>query len=262
MERQHYFNFQAFRKALYDKELTERARLVYMHLLQKSSAKGCDEVELTKPQIAADLGILTKDKNGLAVKNVQRSLNELEEQGYLSKWQTYKGEGVPLTIKLNLEEGFLRQKRNENATSSDKNEPSESEKPSENVHPYNPSLSSFNPSLLNTNPNLSSSNPNLSDLSENGDMKENDEEVKNLEKELCEEAVQEPKEDWRSYLYQLQNNIEIATTVEEVDSALHSFVVAIKEIGGLPWESKPEVDKVMGFKNLKVWKLKTKASPI
>ena len=248
MERQHYFNFQAFRKALYDKELTERARLVYMHLLQKSSAKGCDEVELTKPQIAADLGILTKDKNGLAVKNVQRSLNELEEQGYLSKWQTYKGEGVPLTIKLNLEEGFLRQKRNENATSSDKKEPSESETPSENVHPYNP--------------NLSSSNPNLSDLSENGDMKENDEEVKNLEKELCEEAVQEPKEDWRSYLYQLQNNIEIATTVEEVDSALHSFVVAIKEIGGIPRDCKPEVDKVMDFKDVKVWKLKAEASPI
>ena len=255
MERQHYFNFQAFRKALYDKELTERARVVYLHLLQKSSAKGSNEVELTKPQIAADLGILTKDRNGLAVKNVQRSLNELEEQGYLSKWQTYKGEGVPLTIKLNLEEGFLRQKRNENATSSDKKEPSDSEKPSENVHPYNPSLSSFNPSLLNTNPNLS-------DLSENGDMKENDEEVKDLEKELCEEAVQEPKEDWRSYLYQLQNNIEIATTVEEVDSALHSFVVAIKEIGGIPRDCKPEVDKVMDFKNLKVWKLKTKASPI
>ena len=252
MGRQHYFNFQAFRKALYDKELTERAKVVYMHLLQKSSAKGSDEVELTKPQIAADLGILTKDKNGLAVKNVQRSLNELEELGYLSKWQTYKGEGVPLTIKLNLEEGFLRQKRNENATSSDKKEPSESETPSENVHPYIPSLSS-------SNPNLSSSNPNLSDLSEKSDMKENDEE---LEKELCEEAVQEPKEDWRSYLYQLQNNIEIATTVEEVDSAYHRFVVAIKEIGGLPWESKPEVDKVMDFKNLKVWKLKTKASPI
>lgn len=252
MERQHYFNFQAFRKALYDKELTERARVVYMHLLQKSSAKGSDEVELTKPQIAADLGILTKDRNGLAVKNVQRSLNELEEQGYLSKWQTYKGEGVPLTIKLNLEEGFLRQKRNENATSSDKKEPSDSEKPSENVHPYNPSLSS-------SNPNLSSSNPNLSDLSEKSDMKENDEE---LEKELCEEAVQEPKEDWRSYLYQLENNIEIATTVEEVDSALHSFVVAIKEIGGIPRDCKPEVDKVMDFKDVKVWKLKAEASPI
>lgn len=252
MERQHYFNFQAFRKALYDKELTERARLVYMHLLQKSSAKGCDEVELTKPQIAADLGILTKDKNGLAVKNVQRSLNELEEHGYLSKWQTYKGEGVPLTIKLNLEEVFLRPKRNENSTCSNKKEPSESEKPSENVHPYNPSLSSSNPSL-------SSSNPNLSDLSEKSDMKENDEE---LEKELCEEAVQEPKEDWRSYLYQLENNIEIATTVEEVDSALHSFVVAIKEIGGIPRDCKPEVDKVMDFKDVKVWKLKAEASPI
>ena len=90
-------------------------------------------------------------------------------------------------------------------------------------------------------------------------MKENDEE---LEKELCEEAVQEPKEDWRSYLYQLENNIGIATTVEEVDSALHSFVVAIKEIGGIPRDCKPEVDKVMDFKDVKVWKLKAEASPI
>ena len=255
MDRKNYFNFLAFRKGLYDIELSERARLIYIHLLQKSSAKGSNEIELTKAQIASDLGILTKRRDGLALKNVQRSLEELEEHGYLRRWQKYKGENVPLTIKLNFDEGFLRQKRNENATSSDKNEPSESEKPSENVHPYNPSLSS-------SNPNLSSSNPNLSDLSENGDMKENDEEVKNLEKELCEEAVQEPKEDWRSYLYQLQNNIEIATTVEEVDSAYHRFVVAIKEIGGIPRDCKPEVDKVMDFKNLKVWKLKTKASPI
>ena len=94
MEKKHYFNFPAFRKALYDAELSERAKVIYMHLLQKSSAKGSNEVELTKPQIANDLGILTKNRDALAPKNVQRALGELEAHGLR---RTY-GEAVNIGI--------------------------------------------------------------------------------------------------------------------------------------------------------------------
>lgn len=194
MDKKNYFNFLAFRKGLYDIELSERARLIYIHLLQKSSAKGSNEIELTKAQIASDLGILTKKRDGLALKNVQRSLEELEEHGYLRRWQKYKGENAPLTIKLNFNDGFLRQKREESVTSSDINEQPGSENPSENVHPYNPILSSLNPSL-------SSSNPVLSDL----------EEEKNLEKELSKEIPDNTKNGFREVkLEKLPDEMELS----------------------------------------------------
>ena len=201
MDRKNYFNFLAFRKGLYDIELSERARLIYIHLLQKSSAKGCNEIELTKAQIASDLGILTKKRDGLALKNVQRSLEELEEHGYLRRWQKYKGENVPLTIKLNFDEGFLRQKREESVTNSDINEQPGSENPSENVHPYNPFLSSLNPSLSSSNPVLSGSNPGLSDH----------EEEKDLEKELSEEIPDNTKNGFREVkLEKLPDEMELS----------------------------------------------------
>ena len=201
MDRKNYFNFLAFRKGLYDIELSERAKLIYIHLLQKSSAKGSNEIELTKAQIASDLGILTKRRDGLALKNVQRSLEELEEHGYLRRWQKYKGENVPLTIKLNFDEGFLRQKREESVTNSDINEQPGSENPSENVHPYNPFLSSLNPSLSSSNPVLSGSNPGLSDH----------EEEKDLEKELSEEIPDNTKNGFREVkLEKLPNEMELS----------------------------------------------------
>lgn len=164
MEKNNYFNFLAFRKCLYDIELSERARVVYMHLLQKSSAKGSDEIELTKALIASDLGILTKKKDGLAIKNVQRALEELEAMNYIQRWQKYKGESSPLTIKMNLDEAFLRQKREENNSKSDKNEQYDGKKPSENVHHYNHYLSVSNHSLSTSNHSLSTSNHSLSQL--------------------------------------------------------------------------------------------------
>ena len=200
MDRKNYFNFLAFRKGLYDIELSERARLIYIHLLQKSSAKGSNEIELTKAQIASDLGILTKRRDGLALKNVQRSLEELEEHGYLRRWQKYKGENVPLTIKLNFDEG-LRQKREESVTNSDINEQPGSENPSENVHPYNPFLSFLNPSLSSSNPVLSGSNPGLSDH----------EEEKDLEKELSEEIPDNTKNGFREVkLEKLPDEMELS----------------------------------------------------
>lgn len=201
MDKKNYFNFLALRKGLYDIELSDRARLIYIHLLQKSSAKGSNEIELTKAQIASDLGVLTKKRDGLALKNVQRSLEELEEHGYLRRWQKYKGENVPLTIKLNFDEGFLRQKREESVTNSDINEQPGSENPSDNVHPYNPILSSLNPSLSSSNPVLSGSNPVLSDVVEE----------KDLEKELSEEIPDNTKNGLREVeLEKLPDEMELS----------------------------------------------------
>jgi hypothetical protein len=201
MDKKNYFNFLALRKGLYDIELSDRARLIYIHLLQKSSAKGSNEIELTKAQIASDLGVLTKKRDGLALKNVQRSLEELEEHGYLRRWQKYKGENVPLTIKLNFDEGFLRQKREESVTNSDINEQPGSENPSDNVHPYNPILSFLNPSLSSSNPVLSGSNPVLSDVVEE----------KDLEKELSEEIPDNTKNGLREVeLEKLPDEMELS----------------------------------------------------
>lgn len=259
MEKKHYFNFPAFRKALYDAELTERARVIYMHLLQKSSAKGSNEVELTKPQIANDLGILTKNRDALAPKNVQRALGELEAHGYLTKWQRYKGEGVPLTIKLNMNEEFLKQKRIEDAPNADKNEGTESQEPSENVHPYNHSLSSSNPFISSTNPSLSSSNHSEPDSSE-----EVEDEDKKLEKEFSEEIPENNMDDWEVVCEQYQVRIEKASSVEEVQSATHEFCEsgkAIEQRTGLPDEFFSRLDVLKEFRDRKVESLKAKSIP-
>jgi len=174
MKKENYLNFAALRKALYDAQLSERARLVYIHLLQKSSIKGCNPnalynvVELTKPQIAIDLGILTK-KGEPANKSIQRALEELEVLGYLKRYQKYKSEGCPLTIMLNFKKEFLNKK----IESEDKNEFNfdeiEDKKESDFVktdekfvHPYNPFLSINNPSLSinNINNNILEENTN------------------------------------------------------------------------------------------------------
>lgn len=171
MEKENYFNFMAFRKALYDGELSERARLIYIHLLQKSSSKGCNknalynDVELTKELIAIDLGILTKSGEP-SIKLIQRALDELEEHGYINRFQKYKSKGCPLTIRLNLKKEFLNKKKDKIEESEDKNDASFDETESGNVHHYNPFLSS----LISSNPSLSSSNPSLS--SEDGKKKE------------------------------------------------------------------------------------------
>lgn len=254
MEKKHYFNFPAFRKALYDTELSERARVIYMHLLQKSSAKGSNEVELTKPQIANDLGILTKNRDALAPKNVQRALGELEAHGYLTKWQRYKGEGVPLTIKLNMNEEFLKQKRIEDAPNADKNEGTESQEPSENVHPYNPSLSTSNPSLSDTNPNLS-------DLSAENDLGEKEEEKEIMEEEFSTEIPDETKTGWRGLLEQFHQRIKNAENIAELDSATHEFKEAVTQVRNLPDEFFSELDKIKEEKETKVYILKAKTVP-
>lgn len=157
MEKKNYFNFMAFRKALYDGELSERARLIYIHLLQKSSSKGCDDkalyndVELTKELIAIDLGILTKSGEP-STKLIQRALEELEEHGYIKRFQKFKSKGCPLTIRLNLSQQFLKQNNTQIEESEDENDSSSNKTESGFVHHYNPSLISSNPSQSNTNP--------------------------------------------------------------------------------------------------------------
>jgi hypothetical protein len=254
MERKNYFNFLAFRKGLYDIELSERARVIYMHLLQKSSAKGSDEIELTKALIASDLGILTKKRDAIAPKNVQRSLDELEARNYIQRWQKYKGENAPLTIKLNLDEAFLRQKQEKKDSNSDKNEQSESEKPSENVHHYNHYLSSSKQSLSFTNLDLSSSNINLSDTNQNENQ-----ETEELEKEFSEEVVGKNMI-WEDLKEQYHTRIEIASTVAALDDAKHRFVEAVKkEMGHIPVSYKPEVDELENLRNKRISELKTKS---
>lgn len=201
MEKKNFLNFAAFRKALYDAQLSERARLVYIHLLQKSSIKGCNPnalynvVELTKQQIAIDLGILTK-KGEPANKSVQRALEELEALGYLKRFQKYKSEGCPLTIMLNFKKEFLNKK----IESEDKNEFNfdkiEDKKESDFVktddkfvHPYNPFLSINNPSLSinNINNNILEEKKHFNIECKNENIEINREEPyedKNLEKEL------------------------------------------------------------------------------
>jgi hypothetical protein len=157
MEKKNYFNFLAMRKAMYDGKLSERARLVYIHLLQKSSLKGCAEnalyndVELTKELIAIDLGILTKTGEP-SIKLIQRALEELEEYGYIKRFQKYKTKGCPLTIRLNLSQQFLRQNETQIDESENKNDSGFDKSESENVHHYNPIIIPSN--LLQSNTNL------------------------------------------------------------------------------------------------------------
>lgn len=114
MNKKSYFNFPAFRAGLYDTELSVNARLVYMHLVQYSSDSRSNGVfNITEPQIAEKLGFITSSGN-LAVKTVQRALKELNDAGYLKKWQKFKGTGVPLTISMNFNDEFLKAKLDKN----------------------------------------------------------------------------------------------------------------------------------------------------
>ena len=196
MEKKNFLNFAALRKALYDAQLSERARLVYIHLLQKSSIKGCNPnalynaVELTKQQIAIDLGILTK-KGEPANKSVQRALEELEALGYLKRFQKYKSEGCPLTIMLNFKKEFLNKK----IEIEDKKESDFVKTDDKFVHPYNPFLSINNPSLSinNINNNILEEKKHFNIECKNENIEINREEPyedKNLEKEL-ETAIEE-----------------------------------------------------------------------
>ena len=155
MKKENYLNFDAFRKGLYDANLSERARLVYIHLLQKSSNKGCaenalyNEIELTKELIAIDLGILTK-ANEPSTKLIQRALEELEKHGYITRFQKFKSKGCPLTIRLNFSKQFLYQNRTKNNKSEDKNDSSFDKSESGFVHHYNPLIIPSNPLLSST----------------------------------------------------------------------------------------------------------------
>lgn len=113
MNKKSKFNFPAFRAGLYDTELSANARLVYMHLIQYSSDRYDCVFNVTEPQIAEKLGMFTSSGN-LAVKTVQRALKELEDAGYLKKWQKFKGTGVPLTINMNFNDEFLKAKQDNN----------------------------------------------------------------------------------------------------------------------------------------------------
>lgn len=122
----HYFNFLAFKKCLYDKTLSSNAKVLYFHLLQLSSNKGCNpkargnDVEIYKIPTGELIGLAThhhKDgtishKQGSAVsKAVGRALSELSDKGYIGgRWQVEKKEGCPLTVLLNFDKVFLTSK--------------------------------------------------------------------------------------------------------------------------------------------------------
>lgn len=110
---EHYLNFSALRAGLYDSSVSERARLLYVHLLEIASSTGSNTFNKTEPQLAMELGIFTQ-RGGLGVKQVQRALGELEQHGYLRKWQQYKVSGCPLTICLNFSKEWLHQKEVKN----------------------------------------------------------------------------------------------------------------------------------------------------
>lgn len=167
MAKKNYLNFKALRKSLYDGRLSERARLVYIHLLQKSSQKGCNEnaqyndVELTKELIAIDLGILTK-KGEPAIKLIQNAFEELETFEYIKRFQKYKKVGCPLTIRLNFGDSFLNKKGTEIDEIENKNDSNFDRNESGFFHHYNPSLSTSNQFLSTSNHSLSNNNLSLS----------------------------------------------------------------------------------------------------
>lgn len=165
MDRKNYFNFAAFRKCVYDINISFAARVLYLHLLQLSSAKGCavgatrNSVEIFEVPTGAMLGFAPTAKREDAIrKAVCRALDELETAGYiLRRYQKVKRPGVGLTVELNFEKSFLSKK-------ADAEVQVETQKVQAFVpliNPSNPVLSSLippNPSKL-TNPDLSLTNP-------------------------------------------------------------------------------------------------------
>lgn len=164
MDRKNYFNFAAFRKCVYDINISFAARVLYLHLLQLSSAKGCavgatrNSVEIYEVPTGAILGFAPTAKREDAIrKAVCRALDELETAGYiLRRYQKVKRPGVGLTVELNFEKSFLSKK-------ADAEVQVETQKVQAFVpliNPSNPVLSSLippNPSKL-TNPVLSLTN--------------------------------------------------------------------------------------------------------
>ena len=258
MERKNYFNFPAFRAGLYDVDLSANARLIYVHLVQYSSDKGNNQFKITEPQIAEKLGLLTREGN-LAVKTVQRSLKELEDAGYLQKWQKYKGSGVPLNININFESDFLNTKLNNNKQRLMSNESVDDQvcQPNTSVV-VQPLLSNnaihINPLQSDNNPLQSDNNPGLSDKV--------DEEKDIIEEEFSTEIPDETKTDWRELLDQYHQRVKNAESIAELDSATHEFTKAATQMRNLPNEFFSELDEVKEEKEKKVYILKTKPSPV
>ena len=236
MEKKNYFNFMAFRKALYDSSLSERARLVYIHLLQKSSSKGCadkalyNDVELTKELIAIDLGILTKSGEP-SIKLVQRALEELEEHGYIKRFQKFKSKGCPLTIRLNLSQQFLRKNNKQIEESEEEYDSSFDETESGFVHHYNPSLIPSNLSKSTTNPS-------------------------NISEEDFEEACGfEVEFNWSDELLRIKARIAKASTVEEI-MKISRDLNEKQDSNEVPTELEEELNEVQNMAKAKVYKLK------
>lgn len=226
MKKENYLNFDAFRKALYDGKLSERARLVYIHLLQKSSSKGCainslyHDIELTKELIAIDLGILTKTGEP-SIKLIQRALDELQELDYIKKFQKYKSKGCPLTIRLNFSKEFLKQNGTSFDKTEDENESSFDKSESGFVHHYNPSLNLSNPSLSCIN--LSNPSLNLSEAESNANAVEDFEEsLKAIEED---DTVGEAKDLIDQELY----NVKTLQQLSAVGGELRKFISRFNE---------------------------------
>lgn len=270
MEKKNYFNFMAFRKGLYDGNLSERARLVYIHLLQKSSNKGCadnalyNDIELTKELIAIDLGILTKTGEP-SIKLIQRALEELEENGYIKRFQKYKSKGCPLTIRLNLKYDFLNQnctqidneeesflprlsslenqkteklEKNDNKIeeSENKNDSSFDKNESGFVHHYNPSLSSSNLLLSNNNYNIIEKNKKI-EVKKTFIQETEQSKSSTVEDEDCDRI------NWSKELIQFEHKIKKASSLDEIKLLSRKFS-SLQDQQEIPTELEEMVQKV------------------
>ena len=123
----YYLNFTAFRRCLYDTTLSLGARVLYIHLLQLSSTKGCSKtatsntVEIYEVPTGAMLDLAPKATREDAVrKAVKRALDELKKNGYINEmYQKTKRPGCGLTINLNFNNDFLYRKAHEEITIDD-----------------------------------------------------------------------------------------------------------------------------------------------
>lgn len=246
MEKKNYFNFMAFRKALYDGELSERARLVYIHLLQKSSNKGCadnalyNDVELTKELIAIDLGILTREGEP-SVKSIQRALEELEEHGYIKRFQKYKSKGCPLTIRLNFSQQFLRQSENKKDSTCDESE-------SKFVHHYNPSIIPSNPFQSDNNPsNISKDELKMEFETACGVDEE-------METELDEVGISSDDFNWDDEIKRFKARVNKTKTKEELKGISIDFHKKMNDFN-FPIELEDELDGIKKAVNSKMYSL-------
>ena len=254
MEKKNYFNFMAFRKGLYDGNLSERARLVYIHLLQKSSSKGCsdnalyNDIELTKELIAIDLGILTKTGEP-STKLIQRALEELEENGYIKRFQKYKTKGCPLTIRLNLRYDFLNKKENEIEESEDKNDSTFDENESGFVHHYNPSLSL-------SNQYLSNNNPLLIEKCKKVEVKKT---FPKCEIEQSKSSTVEDGDcDWNTEFIRLEAKMRRSSTVDELNEHINTFSKKAKASKTLPSDFFERLEDTKELRDKLIWNMKTK----